>query len=781
MLRSFLLLIPILLTGNLVLGQIKVGVITDFEQNAQSQELVNSIILEIDRTTGSTKKIISPSDIHFFGISNIDEAKSVYQGLLGTRMVISLGAISTKALSELDKLPVPVIGIGIIDPYIQNIPYQDGSSGKTNFTYIWPSKDILSEIKTFKRLHEFKELTVVLEPSIQQTIDPERTTTLLDSIQQSLNVKVRPVAVAESIEQTVAQIGSAEAVFLSVLNSRDQNYISALSDYLIEKKIPSYTVYKQHVDLGILSATADENGWEQITRRIAIIADAILSGADISKRAVSLSTKDEYYLNLSTARKIEFSPPFEILFTANLVGDISADAHVYSFNEIAKIALEENLDIQVSYQDIDLATLDIKLNRSILYPSISSNLVGSQINEERANAAANTPERSLNVDVSLTQLIYSPQAIAAIKIATYLQNAQEYQTEIDILNVLLDVYQAYLDVLTAKTNVTIQRKNLENTRTNLELAKIRVDIGSANNADLYRWESELANASQALIEAQTLLLTTKLRLNTLLANTLEQEYEISDISIDGELFQNVRSGPITEMINTPKDMNVASDFLVEETLKRNPNKKVLSENINAAERQLALNKQLFYQPTVSLQAQVSNVLARGGKGSEITDPSQEAFGGLQDNSWFVGASISYPIFTGFSRNINKKKSMIQLEQLTTTNINLEQNLELSVRANMLSLLTATTNLNYSKISAESANQNFLLIQSNYKSGNVNITQVIDAQQAAVSEDLAAAISVYEYMLANLQLEYSVGFFSMFSTEKELEELKARFINYISTH
>jgi outer membrane protein TolC len=394
----------------------------------------------------------------------------------------------------------------------------------------------------------------------------------------------------------------------------------------------------------------------------------------------------------------------------------------------------------------------------------------------------NSSERSLSLDLVLTQAVYSEEALAAIKISQYLKNAQEYQTEAEVLNLLLDTYAAYLNVLTAKTNLDIQRRNLENTKTNLELARIRVDIGSANNADLYRWESEAANATQSLIEAQASLLTVKLQLNNLLANSLAWDFKVKDIGLEDELFRAFRESPISDLITTPDDLRLASDFLVQESLEQNPNKKELLENIKATERQLQLNKRLLYVPTIALQAQASEILARGGEGSEEPDPGIPSIGtGLQDNSWSVAATLTYPIFTGISRRVNKQKSLVQLDQLEFSNSSLDQALELSIRTSTINLLSTTTNLEYSKKSAENANKNFMLVQNNYKEGAVNITQVIDAQEAALNADLQAAISVYEYIFANLQLEYSIGLFSMFLTEEQLADFNYRFLEFISNN
>jgi outer membrane protein TolC len=261
-----------------------------------------------------------------------------------------------------------------------------------------------------------------------------------------------------------------------------------------------------------------------------------------------------------------------------------------------------------------------------------------------------------------------------------------------------------------------------------------------------------------------------------------RDYKVKDIGLEDELFKSFNESPISELITTPDDLKLASDFLVEVSLEQNPNKKQLLENINAVERQLKLNKRLLYVPTIALQAQGSEILARGGEGSEDPEPGTPTFGtGLQDNTWSIAANLSYPIFTGLSRRVDRQKSMVQLEQLEYSNRNLDQAIDLSIRSSTINLLSATTNLRYSKQSAESASQNFLLVQSNYKEGAVNITQLIDAQQANLNASLQAAISVYDYIFANLQLEYSIGFFTMFLTEQQLIDFNNRFLEYISNN
>lgn len=761
--------------------QLRVGVITDLPKSLPVAILIDSLLAEIDNTTGFNDKVVAPDELLFYEAADEAAIISAYRGT-NADLIITIGGVPTRAIASLPRLDIPVIGLGVVDPYLQNIPYRNGKSGKDNFTYLLTARNFVSEIESFKKLHDFNTLTVVNAPGFSKSIDEAKRAELLDSLENSLNITIKVVQAEEEVSATIQAIGTPEAVYLSSLPAKSKSYITRLSNYFIEQKIPAFSSSRQHVDEGILGAASGNNNLQQVTRRIAVVADEILSGINAAENFVALNLGEDIFLNVETARKIEFTLPFEVILTVNLVGETKTKAGGYSFAEIAENALENNFSIEISYKDIDLSKLDIKSSRSIILPSLSTGLTAVQINEERANAAINSPEKSLSLDFTLSQVIYSEEALAALKISQYLRNAQEYGTAADVLDVLLDTYSAYLNVLTAKTNFTIQRQNLENTKTNLELAAIRVDLGAANNSDRFRWESEVANATQSLIEAQTALLTARLQLNNLLANSLEDDFTIEDIGLEDEMYRRFREGPLAGLITTPENLKLASDFLYQESLKQNPNKKELLENIKATERQLQQNKRLFFVPTISLQAQASEILARGGEGSEVSEPEpgMPAFGtGLQDNSWSAAVNLTFPLFTGLSRKVNKQRSQVQLEQLAFSNQALDQALELGIRSASINLLRATTNLRYSRVAAENAEKNFQLVQNYYREGAVNITQLIDAQEASLGANLQRAVAIYEFILANLQLEYSIGQFSMFLTEEQLTDFNTRFLEFIA--
>lgn len=778
---KYLLYLALLLSVVTAHGQqISIGIISDYRDSSNLRLIYNRIIREIDQTTGSSRKVVLGQLVP--EVSTPAEAQKAYSELsTQSDLILTIGSISAKGLSSLEYLPKPVMALGVIDPVLQDISYKNGMSGKNNFTYIWQTRNLEHEIHAFYRLHNFKSIAIFFDEKAASTINASKAQILIDSISRSLNAQLTVVPLGENSDDAIGRIPKeVDAVYFTSLLSQPEALLKQLISGLNNRSIPTFTGNSRLIDWGVLASLTNENNSEQVIRKLAISTDEILSGSDLATMPVRFSSKENLYINLETARAIQLPIPFEVLFTATLIGDDRADIRTYAFEEIAERAIKENLNIQLSYQDIEVSELDIKAARANLLPALDLGFTGSQINEERATAAFNSPERSLTGDLTFSQLIYSEQAIAGLKITQYLKKAQEYNTEAEVLNILLDTYTAYLNILSAKTNVLIQQENLENTKRNKELAEIRVNIGSSNNADLYRWESELALASQSVVEAQASLMSVKLQMKNLLANTLEDEFDIADVSLQDEWFTSLSRGAIGDVVKTPQSLKLVSDFLVAESQLRNPNKKALLENINASSRQLKQNKRLLYVPTIAFQAQTSQVLARGGAGSTI-DAQAQALGisEFQDNSWFAGVSLNYPIFSGLGRKATIQQSKISLSQLDKSKTLLDQNLELGVRSNVFSLLSASTNIRFSNEASQSAQKNFGLVQENYKQGQVTITQLIDAQEAALQARLGAAISIYEYLQNFLQLEFNVGAFTMLMTEDQLQDFNRRLQEYLN--
>ncbi len=102
------------------------------------------------------------------------------------------------------------------------------------------------------------------------------------------------------------------------------------------------------------------------------------------------------------------------------------------------------------------------------------------------------------------------------------------------LNVAHEAATAYLNVLRAETFKRIQKNDLDLTRSNLELARVRQQIGMSGPAEIYRWESQMATARNAGIQANTQRNVAQIALNRILHRPLEEDFDTQEIGLHDE-------------------------------------------------------------------------------------------------------------------------------------------------------------------------------------------------------------------------------------------------------
>lgn len=758
-----LLLCLVLLFGVLEAQAFRVGVIVDEASLERTQGLFDRMQAEIQKTVGAARKVeFDPSRIRGTDY-DMARAKAAYQELEGqSDLILLLGASSAQAALQLPEFKVPTLAIGILDPALQGIPYTaDGSSGRKNFSYVLALEDFEEDMMAFQRIVPFKKMALIYSGKSREGFTNSEVNATVRQMETEKGIEIELVALEDNniVGSLAAMSEDMEAAFLALPYELDREEAKILAEELIERGMPSFSINQTYVQEGILASNSDGKALDQLLRKLAIMVDDAIQQQPLEDMKVSLNLDKELYLNMITARRIGYSPPFELIFTANLIGNSSVLADsTYSLMGIIQKGLQENLNIQISQSDIALSEMDVRTAISQFLPDADYSATAVAINKGASNAFLMRSQYSLSGTGSLSQLIYSEQALANVRIQKLLKQAQEFTTEQQILDVTLDIIKGYLNILNAKANVEIQNENLENSKTNLKLAKVRVKLGASSNTDVYRWQGEVASGKQRLVEAQTGMLTAKAQLNALLNGRLGQDFEVEDVLIDGALFQVFANSQLASYVQGPYELRLITEFLTRESQINYPTRKQLNANMNVLERQRTMNRRLYYTPTIAASASLDNTFWRGGEGSEPTQGME-----FVNSSWNAGLNVSIPLFDGNRRKINLETTRIQQIQLGQQIDNLDQNLAFSVRANTLSLLSATTNIGFSKESADNTAENYKLVQNLYQKGQVNIIQLLDAQTAALNAKLAYALSIYEYIQAFLQLENSVGSYSLLAS------------------
>ena len=779
--KTLLLLVFAVASAQFVYGQksLNLGLLSDFDKSDQrNSALSKKLVEQIQKSVGSSFSVLLDDSNSVTSDRDVEEAKNRYQKLAERcDVVLLVGGTSINGALRNGTFPKPTIGLGIFNAEVQQIPYSErGTSGTPNFSYILTSKEIQKELYGFKKLTDFKHITFLFDDQTLGSFDSSLLNEKLRKMQNELNIKVSSFPInASNISGSLESLDStSDAVYLAIPYEMRDREIQQIIDELNSKKIPTLAMNHSYIALGALATYSFNNGLDQVLKKTAIMIDDLLRGDPLAEMKVNINLKEELYLNINTARKIDFSPSFETLFTANIFGDPLGEqgAKTYSFEEIVTKSIEENLNIKIATLDIALTENDVDFAKSEFLPYANSTSTIGAMDQNRPNPAIGTSQYSIIGSGEVQQLIYSEAAIANIKIQKYLLEAQKYATEQEILTQILNAYNAYFKVLQAKTNLTIQNENLKVFKTNLELSKIRRNVGQKTSADVYRWESEVANATQVVIQANAELLMAKLQLNTLLNNKLDENYDIKDVQLDDELFSTYFNSNLGKNIKSAVDFTELTDFLISEAKSNYPSKRQLLSNLSALDRQRVMNKRLFYLPSVAVSGQLNQNLYRGGVGSE--PPLNSEF---YNTTWNAGVVLSYPIFDGNRRKINLQRTTIQQQQLNTEIENLDQNLTLQVRSSALDLLTSTTQLKYTRVASENAANNFDLMQKNYQQGTVSITPLIDAQKVALNAKLAYSLSVYNYLVNFLNLENSIGHYSLLSSAEEKAAFNQRFIEF----
>ena len=205
--KKYLLLILFAWSNQLFSQNIELGIVTDFQQSPVIDSALQVITLEMDRTTGSAKKVTLAPEHVIYGSNSLEQARANYDQINPqVDFMILVGGISVKGALINGTFPKPTIGLGIIDPVLQEVPFQEGKSGVQNFSYIWAAQDFEKELTQFERLYPFDNLSVLADSASSITFNQQKAQQVTDSLSALLSTTINIVPVTADIPGSLAAI-----------------------------------------------------------------------------------------------------------------------------------------------------------------------------------------------------------------------------------------------------------------------------------------------------------------------------------------------------------------------------------------------------------------------------------------------------------------------------------------------------------------------------------------------------------------------------------------------
>lgn len=758
--------------------RLNLGVVVDCPNTATTNARLDEIIKETKTLLKSDYRLVLEPENIIHSDCSLAGARTNLNRLLNDSnidLIIGLDALASHVMASGGPYSKPVIATTVINAQVQKLPITiEGYSGVKNLTYLQLPYSPIRDIEVFYSMIGFEKLALLIDqeaggiPEIREFLEKSLT---------EMGIAYEFIFTGQIVSEVMPKLDdSFDAVYFVPSDKLGKEQYQQLIDEVNKKGLLSFSlVGRSDVDRGVLAGVAPKSNVKRIARRVALDIQRITNGEKAEEMNVKLPYKEELVINMATARQVGFSPTWETLAEAVLINETenNIDRSINIFGAITE-GLEQNLNIQIAKKEVDISSQEVAVAKANLMPELTAAASHTVVDEDLAAVSnGQSPEHRGAASLQLNQVIYSEQVTANKQIQELLLKATESALAVQSLDIILDVSTTYLNLMQAKTAEKIRKQNLDVTRKNLELARTSASLGQSGPSDLYRWQGEIANAKSDLLNATAQRKQAEMALNQILNRPINESFLTDEIDItDSRLLVNDEA--ISKYVNNPRDFYKYADFMVDQAKANVPDLKQLGYNVRAQERSVLLNQRNRYIPTVTLGGGYNYELYRNGSGTDFP----AGFGIPNDWNWNLQLGAAIPIFQGGSRNAKVQQSKVQLSQLSTQRLNTERLIEQQVRSELENIRASYRNVTLTKDAEAAAVKNFDLIQDSYSKGVVTITQLLDAQNAAISAQLNSANAVYIFLSDLLNMERATGAYYMLMTDEQkaayVDELKLFF-------
>jgi outer membrane protein TolC len=698
-------------------------------------------------------------------------------------VVLAVGAISAHVAAYRSVFPKPVIAPLAHDAEVQGFPFDpdSGGSGIDGFTYASILAPTARDIQTFLTIHPFNRLAVIIQPALAEAM-PDLPASALQQLDE-LGVEVVLVPARETARDTVAAIpDDIEAVYVLPLMRFGWTDITEFADELKRRRLPSFSMFgRQEVEAGLLACLRTESFWPRLARRTALSLQRILLGEPAGAIPVNFPENPRSVINMRTARALGVYPTWQAMSEAELLHEVEAEGvPAMRLTDAVIWAADTNLDLAAFDRQVAAGRETVRQAAGRMRPTVTAELLGSVIDEDTAAASLGAfPEQSFDASLALDQIIYVEPVIANAAIQRLLQESLEVQRERLRLDIVQEAAAAYLNVLRAEGLYEIQNENLRVTRTNLELAQIRQRVGAAGLSEVYRWQSAIATAEREMVTAREDVNVAKVDLNRVLARPQDTKFVTEDVDHLSEIFM---SGDIRtwQYIYSPRGYEIFIEFMVGFGLERSTELRAVDAAIAAAERALLSARRQLYIPSFALSAGVNENLHSGGAGADPPElPGLVDFPVADDTSWSVGLFGSLPLYAGGTNRAASRRAREELFQLEIERKAVADRIEQRIRSALHVASASIYSIELSNAAADAALRSFDLVSESYATGAVSITELLDAQNAALRASEAASNAVYDFLIDLMEVERAVSSFDFFQTTAERDTFYRQVHDYMT--
>jgi outer membrane protein len=323
--------------------------------------------------------------------------------------------------------------------------------------------------------------------------------------------------------------------------------------------------------------------------------------------------------------------------------------------------------------------------------------------------------------VNLNQIIYDfGKTAAQVKIQGLNYNSSLSDLEDVSEQIIFNVKQAYYGVLQAKRSRDVAADTVKQFQQHLDQARGFYEVGTRPKYDVTKAEADLSNAQLNLITTKNALKLAVVTLNNVMGVPDAPEYTLVD-NLAFQKYEMTLKGAISKAYENRPDL------------------KSIVDRRQAAEKSIDLAKTGYY-PVLT-----------GGAGYDYAGnvfPLQRG--------WNIGATFSFPIFSGFLTKYQVDEAKANLQVLKADEESVRQTVFLQVQQAYLNLEQAQESVPTAKIGLTQAQENFDIATGRYAAGVGSPIEVTDAEVLLANAKLSYIQALYNYKVSRASLEKAMG-------------------------
>jgi outer membrane protein TolC len=362
-------------------------------------------------------------------------------------------------------------------------------------------------------------------------------------------------------------------------------------------------------------------------------------------------------------------------------------------------------------------------------------------------------EKTATRELGLTQVVYADDAWAGFAISRQLANAADAASRASVLDTLQSAATAYLNLLQAQAAEKVRRSNVELTRQNMETSRVREAVGLAQRSDYLRWVSQLARDRSNLLDAESRRQQAETELRRVLHLADDESLQATDAGLEDPL-AFVGDARTRAFMDTPARWEMFGRFAVAMARQQSPEIVQADAQVAAQDRALANAKRAFFIPDLAIVSRHDDQFWKAGAGS------QTVAGAPGGKSWSVTLQASIPLFDGGARRADLSRARHELQRASALRAVTRDGIDARMRVAIHRVGASHPAIELSNTAAAAATENLRMVTDAYVRGIVSVTELIDAQEAALSADLAAAQAKYGFLVDFIDVLRAMGDFSV---------------------